>query len=144
MLGPRLTAVTLGVRDIAASAKFYEELGFRRKLRKTGDEIAFFDAGSLALILWDMSKLAEDEGLAGQSPAAFRGAALAWNCPGPAEVDAVLAKAVKAGAGLLREAGKTDYGGYRGYFADPDGHAWEVVHAPGFDFTFDGRLILPD
>ena len=54
------------------------------------------------------------------------------------------ARAVGAGAKPLRQPGKTDYGGYRGYFADPDGHVWEVVQAPGFDFTDDGRLILPD
>ena len=74
----------------------------------------------------------------------FRGATLAWNCATPAEVDEIFAKAVQAGAGLLRKPEKTDYGGYRGYFSDPDGHAWEVVQAPGFTFTADGRLILPD
>jgi uncharacterized glyoxalase superfamily protein PhnB len=60
------------------------------------------------------------------------------------EVDAAFAKALAAGASSLRKPGKTDYGGYRGYFSDPDGHCWEVVRAPGFAFTDDGRLILPD
>ena len=65
-------------------------------------------------------------------PQAFRGTTLAWNCATPAEVDAAFAKAVAAGAKPLRPPEKTDYGGYRGYFSDPDGHVWEVVQAPGF------------
>ena len=68
----------------------------------------------------------------------------AWNCVTAAEVDAAFAKAIGAGASLLRKPEKTDYGGYRGYFSDPDGHTWEVVQAPGFAFTKDGRLILPE
>ena len=80
----------------------------------------------------------------GARPQAFRGATLAWNCKTPAEVDAAFARAMAAGAKPLRKPEKTDYGGYRGYFADPDGHVWEVVQAPGFAFTDDGRLILPD
>ena len=76
-------------------------------------------------------------------PKAFRGSTLAWNCATFAEVDAAFARAVAAGATPLRLPEKTDYGGYRGYFSDPDGHAWEVVQAPGFGFGADGGLILP-
>lgn len=141
----KLTAITLGVRDLRASARFYEALGFKRKLRATGDEIVFLDGGGVVLALWSWDKLAEDTRVAAQPrPPAFRGATFAWNCATPAEVDAVFARAVKAGAGVLRAPEKTDYGGYRGYFSDPDGHAWEVVQAPGFTFADDGRLILPD
>ena len=142
---PKLTAVTLGVRDVPASARFYEALGFTRKFRATGDEIAFFDAGGVVLALWDWDKLAEDSVVSSQPrPLTFRGATLAWNCATPAEVDAAFAKAMAVGAGLLRRPEKTEYGGYRGYFSDPDGHVWEVVQAPGFTFTADGRLILPE
>ncbi|MCX7312050.1 MAG: VOC family protein [Hyphomicrobiales bacterium] len=141
----KLTVVTLGVRNVAASARFYEALGLTRKVRSTGDEIAFFDAGGVALALWSWDKLAEDAVLSSQPrPQTFRGATLAWNCATPAEVDAAFDKAIAAGAGLLRRPEKTEYGGYRGYFSDPDGHAWEIVQAPGFAFTDDGRLILPD
>lgn len=141
----KLTAVTLGVRDLPASARFYEALGFKRKFRATGDEIVFLDGGGVVLALWDLDKLAEDSGLPAQlRPRTFRGATFAWNCATPAEVDAVFAKAAEAGASLLRRPEKTDYGGYRGYFSDPDGHVWEVVQAPGFTFTEDGRLILPE
>jgi len=142
---PSLTVVTLGVRDFAASVRFYETLGFVRKMRKTGDEIAFFDAGGVVLALYRWKDLAADAKLAAEpEPAAFRGMTLAWNRASPQEVDAGLARALKAGATLLKPAQRTDYGGYAAYFADPDGHVWEVVQAPGFSFTGDGRLVLPD
>ena len=145
MSKPTLTAVTLGVRDVPASARFYEALGFTRKFRATGDDIAFFEAGGVALVVWDWKQLAEDAAEDDEPrPKTFRGTTLAWNCTSPAEVDAALAKALAAGARLLRKAGRTDYGGYRGYFADPDGHCWEVVRATGLELTDDGRLILPD
>jgi catechol 2,3-dioxygenase-like lactoylglutathione lyase family enzyme len=140
---PVLTVITLGVRDFAASVRFYEALGFERRVRATGDKVAFFDAGGVVLGLWHWSLLAEDEALPAEPVSAYRGASLAWNCKSPAEVDAALARAMAAGAKLLRQPDKTDYGGYRGYFADPDGHAWEVVHAPMFPLSADGRLVLP-
>jgi predicted lactoylglutathione lyase len=142
---PRLTAVTLGVKDLRASTAFYETLGFLRKLRATGDEISFLDGGGVVVALWSWNKLAADACLAAEpAPRSFRGTTLAWNCASPAEVDAAFAKAVAAGAKPLRQPEKTDYGGYRGYFSDPDGHAWEVVQAPGFVLTAEGRLTLPE
>jgi predicted lactoylglutathione lyase len=147
MTGPaaKLTVITLGVRDVPASGRFYEALGFKRKVRATGDEIVFLDGVGLVIALWDWNKLADDAIVEGEPrPQTFRGATLAWNCASPAEVDAVFAKSVEVGGKILRGPDKTDYGGYRGYFADPDDHVWEVVYAPGFGFTDDGRLILPD
>jgi len=145
MTKPTLTAVTLGVRDVAASARFYEAVGFERKFRATGDDIAFFEAGGVALVVWDWKQLADDAMEEDEPrPVTFRGATFAWNCATPEEVDTALDKALAAGAKLLRKAGRTEYGGYRGYFSDPDGHCWEVVQAPGLNLTDDGRLILPD
>lgn len=142
---PCLTVVTLGVRNVPASAAFYERLGFERKFRATGDEIAFFDAGGLVLALWDWTKLGNDAALpAKPQQQIFRGLTLAWNRRTRPEVDEGFIRAIRAGGTLLRAPEPTYYGGYRGYFADPDGHVWEVVTAPGFDFTEDGRLILPD
>ena len=142
---PTLTAVTIGVRDVSASAGFYERLGFTRKLRTTGDEIAFFDAGGLVLAVWDWSKLGADAALPVQPmPKTFRGSTLAWNVRTREEVDEAYKHAIQVGGAPLRAPEPTDYGGYRGYFADPDGHVWEIVTAPGFGFTDDGRLILPD
>ncbi|HET9717257.1 MAG TPA: VOC family protein [Pseudolabrys sp.] len=141
----KLTAVTLGVRDLPASLRFYEALGFKRKYRATGDEIAFLDGAGVVVALWDWNKLAQDCAMpAGDQHGGFRGATFAWNCITPAEVDAAFALAEKAGARVLRRPEKTDYGGYRGYFADPDGHIWEIVQAPGFGYTEDGRIILPE
>jgi predicted lactoylglutathione lyase len=142
---PRMTAITLGVRDPSASARFYEALGFIRKFRATGDEIAFIDAGGVVLALWDWQKLANDAQLSAEAaPTTFRGSTLAWNCRTDDEVDAAFARALAAGAKALRRPEQTDYGGYRGYFGDPDGHVWEVVRAPGFKFDASGALILPD
>jgi len=151
---PRLTVVTLGVRDVRASTRFYEALGFERKFRATGDEISFIAAGGVVLALWSWDKLAADAGLAdgpapqgflrGATLEGFRGATLAWNCATPAEVDTAFAAAMAAGGRLLRQPENTDYGGYRGYFADPDGHVWEIVQAPGMALTEDGRLVLPE
>ena len=142
---PRLTVVTLGVRDVAASAAFYERLGFERKVRGSGDEIAFIDAGGLVLALWDWSKLAADAVVPEKpAPQTFRGSTLAWNLRTREEVDEAYKHAISVGGQPLRAPEPTDYGGHRGYFADRDGHVWEIVTAPGFDFTSDGRLILPD
>lgn len=140
---PRLTVVTLGVEHVARSAAFYQALGFERRLPELGDRIAFFDTGASYLGLYPWHLLAEDAAQPDRPrPAGFRGATLAWTCWSRSEVDAVLAFALERGARLLRAAGPTDYGGYRGYFADPDGHAWEVVTAPGFVLRDDGRVEL--
>jgi len=140
---PRLTAVTLGVRDVPASARFYAALGFARKFPETGDEIAFFDAGGLLLAVWDWEKRALDAAQATEPrPAAFRGTTLAWNCGSREQVDAAYAHAIGTGATPLRAPSATDYGGYRGYFADPDGHVWEIVQAPGMTVGADGRLVF--
>jgi catechol 2,3-dioxygenase-like lactoylglutathione lyase family enzyme len=142
---PRLTAVTLGVRDFQASLQFYEGLGFTRKLRSTGDQIAFLDAGGVVLALYRWDRLAEDAALESAPVAAgFRGTTLAWNCASRAEVDAAFVRALAAGARLLKAAQATSWGGYSGYFADPDGHPWEIVHVPGFAFSPAGQLLLPD
>jgi predicted lactoylglutathione lyase len=141
---PRLTVITLGVADMRASIRFYEQLGLSRRMRGTGEEVAFFAAGGVILALFPWDQLAADADLSDEPPQAFRGSTLAWNCASRTEVDAALAHALNVGAKLLKPAGETSYGGYRGYFADPDGHCWEVVVAPGFELTADGRVRLPD
>jgi catechol 2,3-dioxygenase-like lactoylglutathione lyase family enzyme len=141
----RLTVITLGVRDMRTSIAFYEALGFARKFRATGEEVAFFETGGAVIGLYPWSKLALDAALPDQPrPIAFRGVTLAWNCRTTDEVDAVLAFAVASGAVVLKAAHRTDYGGYSGYFADPDGHPWEVVVAPGIEVGDDRRVHLPD
>jgi uncharacterized protein len=141
----RLNVVTLGVLDFARSVAFYEGLGFERRMKSTGDAIAFFDAGGMVLSLFRWDELAEDAKVAAEPrPPAFRGMTLAQMCRTDAEVDALMTKALAAGATLLKTAENTSFGGYSGYFADPNGHVWEAVRAPGFAFTDDGHVSLPD
>jgi uncharacterized protein len=142
---PRLTVITLGVSDIRASIAFYDALGFSRRLKATGEAVAFYDTGGPVLALFHWDQLAADAALPDKPrPTTFRGITLAWNCRARAEVDAVLAFAVDKGAALLKAAHETDYGGYSGYFADPDGHPWEVVVAPGIEVGEDRRVHLAE
>jgi uncharacterized protein len=138
-----LSLVTLGVSDLAKSTAFYEALGFRRKSRGA-DGVAFFEAGGVILSLWPTGELAKDAEIAFANPDGFRGMSLAWNCTSVSEVDRALARAIGAGATLIRSARTVFWGGYTAYFADPDGHLWEVAHNPHFPFSADGRLLLPD
>ena len=141
----RLSLVTLGVSDLARSVRFYGDLGFVRKARATGEGVAFFDAGGVVLSLYPWNALADDAVIAPEPrPKAFRGSALAWNCASPEEVDDAMARAMKAGARLLKKPANVFWGGYSGYFADPDEHPWEIAHNPFFPLTQDGRLILPE
>ena len=142
---PRLTVITLGVSNMRASIAFYEALGFVRKFRATGEAIAFFDTGGTVLALFPWNQLAQDVTLPeNPRPQAFRGMTLAWNCRNAEEVDRVLDFAVSKGASLLKPAHTTDYGGYSGYFADPDDHPWEIVVAPGIEVGDDRRVHIPD
>jgi len=141
----RLTMITLGVSNMRASIAFYEALGFTRKFKVTGEAVAFFETGGTAIGLFPWDQLAQDVTLPEHPrPQAFRGMTLAWNCNSPEEVDSVLDFAVSKGASLLKPAHKTDYGGYSGYFADPDNHPWEVVVAPGIGVDEERRIRLPD
>lgn len=141
-----VSLITLGVIDVSRAARFYEALGFERKMRAAPEsEVAFFDAGTLALSLYRLDGLAIDAGFSAEArPSEFRGFSLAWNCESTGEVDAVMALAAKAGARLLTAAKKAEWGGYHGHFADPDGNIWEVAHNPHFPLSAEGRPALPD
>lgn len=137
----RVSLITLGVHDVARARGFYEALGWR------GQQVAdtvFFQAGGLAVVLWGRDALAEDAGVDDTGGDGFRGIALAHNVGSRAEVDEILDRVAEAGAAIARPASATFYGGYAGYFADPDGHLWEVAHNPGFTLAEDGSLVLPD
>jgi len=124
----RLSLVTLGVGDVAAARTFYARLGWREAAASI-PRIAFFDLGGFALALFGRDDLAADVGV-GAAGEGFRGVTLAHNVASPTAVDATLADAVAAGGRLVKPAGATAWGGYSGYFADPDGHLWEVAHNP--------------
>ena len=111
--------------------------------QQAADGVGFFQAGAMSFAVWPADELAKDANAAAGPPPAFRGVALAWNCRSQAEVDAAIERARIAGAhACAKRRRKTFWGGYAGYFADPDGHLWEVAHNPGFPLTDDGRLSL--
>lgn len=142
---PCLTVITLGVTDMARSIRFYDALGFARRMKATGEQVAFFDAGGVILGLYPWDKLAADATLSDQPrPEGFRGTTLVWNCASRSDVDAAMAHALGCCARLIKQPHETFYGGYSGYFADPDDHAWEVVCAPGIEVGANGRVTLPD
>jgi len=139
---PKVNIVTLGVADVAASRIFYQRLGFVAS-PAGNDEIAFFNANGIVLAIFGHAALAHDAGLPAQAQPAFRGVSLAWNAASEAEVDAIIAHAVACGARLLNPPQKVFWGGYSGYFADPDGHLWEVAFNPFFPLSAEGRIELP-
>jgi predicted lactoylglutathione lyase len=138
-----LSLVTLGVSDLKRSIAFYEALGFTRKAQGA-EGVGFFQAGACVFAVWPTDELAKDAQVAAAPAPAFRGVALAWNCRSEDEVDAVVDRARLAGGKVTMSPQKTAWGGYAGYFADPDGHLWEVAYNPGFPLSEDGRLTLPD
>ena len=138
---PRLSLVTLGVVDVAASRRFYEALGFIASTDSNAS-VTFFDAGGVVLALYGRGPLAEDAGVEDSAPG-FSGVTLAHNVRNEAEVDRVLAEAVSVGARLVKPGQKVFWGGYSGYFADPDGHLWEVAYNPFFPLDAEGRVQLP-
>ncbi|NGO43170.1 VOC family protein [Streptomyces ureilyticus] len=137
----RISLVTLGVSDVTRSRTFYEALGWRGQ---EVEETVFFQAGGLALVLWGREKLAADCGLTDGTATGFGGIALAHNVRSDAEVDALLTAAERAGATITKPAVTNTIGFYSGAFTDPDGHAWEIAHNPGFHLAEDGSLTLPD
>ncbi len=128
---PRISIITLGVSDLARSVKFYRDgLGLPTTF-KEGEGIAFFQLKGTWLAVYPWDELAADASLP-PDRAHFGGVTLAHNVAGKAEADAVIAQALAAGATLLKPAADTFWGGYSGYFADPDGHPWEVAWNPYF------------
>lgn len=125
----RLTLVTLGVQDLARARRFYEEgLGFAATA-DSNDDVRFYDVGGVRLGLWSRRLLAAEIGEQARG-SGFRGFSLAHNVASREAVDAVLADALRAGASKVRPAAAREWGGYSGYFADPDGFWWEVAHNP--------------
>jgi len=146
-----LSVVTLGVANIAVSRKFYETLGLCAS-RDSNAQVAFFDANGVILALFGRDALAQDalaQDVLAQDAGAenvapgFSGVTLAWNVAGETEVDSCLARAEHAGARITKPAQKAFWGGYHGYFADPDGHLWEVAYNPFWPLDALKRPQLP-
>ena len=144
-MDPRISLVTLGVSDLARARRFYEDgLGWPAS-QMSNDTIVFFQAGGLIVSLYGLDDLARDANLEQvRDDRAFGGIALAHNLPERGDVDRLLEDARRAGAEILKPAHDTFWGGYAGYFADPDGHVWEIAWNPHFPLADDGSVRLPD
>ena len=139
----RISLITLGVRDLARARQFYESgLGWKPSTAGNDDVVFFQLAGGLALGLFSRKSLAEDAHISDVG-SGFGGITLAQKLESKAEVDRVIATAVAAGGTLLKAAEDVFWGGYSGYFADPEGHAWEIAWNPFFPLTEDGGITLP-
>ena len=137
----RVSLITLGVQDLARASRFYETLGWRRT-EAGNDKVVFLQGEGLVLSLFGLSDLADDAGLSAAPLPRFRGVTLAINLSSEAETDRLFALALKAGAEAVKRPEKVFWGGYSGYFADPDGHLWELAHNPFFALDAAGRLDL--
>jgi catechol 2,3-dioxygenase-like lactoylglutathione lyase family enzyme len=139
-----VSLITLGVRDVAASTRFYRSLGFQLSPASVEGEVSFFRTAGALLGLYGADDLRRDAMVdLAAAPGAFRGVTLAVNVGSPDEVDTSLAVAESAGAAITKPAQATDWGGYHGYFADPDGHLWEIAHNPFWPLGADGLPQLP-
>ena len=126
----RLSIITLGVSDLAAAKAFYlDGLGWSA-VDQPADGICFIQMPGMALALYPLDKLAEDIGTTPLAAASMGAVTLAHNTRSEAETDSILALAVASGATLIKPAEKVFWGGYSGYFADLDGHLWEVAYNP--------------
>ena len=136
----RVSLITLGVADLARSRAFYEHLGWTTRAAPD-DDVAFFQAGGLVVALWGRAELAADSVVA-DDPGSWGGITLAHNVRSPEEVDAVLDEVAAARGTIQRPGAATFWGGYSGYFADPDGHVFEVAHNPGWSIDAAGHVSL--
>jgi hypothetical protein len=132
-MDPRISIITLGVSDLQRSIRFYRD-GLGLPMKENGDQIAFFTTMGTWLALYPWEALAEDAQVDAEG-SGFRGFALAHNVGSKAEVDQLLQEALKAGARVIKEAQDVDWGGYSGYFSDPDGFLWEVAWNPFFEIS---------
>jgi catechol 2,3-dioxygenase-like lactoylglutathione lyase family enzyme len=137
---PRISIVTIATDDLDRAVRFYEGMGLKRNAAIT-EGVAFFQMGGVILGLFPRKDAEADSGVTfGMGPAAVY---LAYNTRSDAEVDAVLAAAEKAGGKIVKPAGRAFWGGWYGYFADADGHVWEVAHNPAFPIDAAGNISLP-
>ena len=137
----RLSIITLGVRDRDAMTDFYETVIGFENVGPPG--MTMFNMGGFILGLWEADKLADDAGQTARPAEGFRNAALAYNARSIEEVDEIFARLTEAGVEITKAPHKAFWGGYSGYFADPEGNAWEVAFNPFWTFDEAGRVILP-
>ncbi|WGV15235.1 VOC family protein [Fuscovulum ytuae] len=142
MTPQRITLITLGTRDLPTARAFYARFGWQEHL-DSQPGVAFFQLHGQALALFGLTDLAKDQGRP-DAPLGTGAVTLAQNFATEAEVDTAFAAALAAGATALKAPEKVFWGGYSGYWADPDGHVWEVAMNPFWPLSADGTLTLPD
>ena len=139
---PRISIITLGVSDLEKSYQFYTALGFPTS-KKPEDGIVFFKTSGVCLALYPIKDLAKDISVdMDPNRSGFSGVTLAHNTKSKTEVDAVLALAKKAGGKIEKPAQDVFWGGYSGYFSDPDGNLWEIAYGDCWEFNEDGSLVI--
>lgn len=141
-LVPRITMVTLGVSNVAEATAFYERLGWKRS-SASQESVTFIKLRGTVLGLFSRASLAEDAGVENTEPG-FSGVTLAHNLDSEAEVDAAFDFALSCGATAVKKPEKVFWGGYSGYFADPDGHLWELAYNPFSPLDAEGQMTLPE
>jgi uncharacterized protein len=146
MMEPRISVITLGVSDLEKSFHFYRDgLGFPTKMTPEGGIVLFATSGT-RLFIYPYDKLAEDFGLSlskgDNRRGSFSGFTLGHCVRRKEDVDAILSQAEKAGGKIVKGARPTSWGGYSGYFADPDGYLWEVAYAEQWKFNPDGSVVV--
>ena len=139
-LPSRVNLITLGVSDVAASTEFYERLGWK-KSTASNEHVTFFHSNGTVLALFGRAALADDAQL-DLVKDGFGGVTFAQNFDSEQEVDAAFTHAMACGAKSLKQPQKVFWGGYSGYFADPDGHVWELAHNPFMPLKFREALLL--
>lgn len=139
MMEPRVSIITVAVDDLDLMAGFYRSMGFKR--HRIDDGVAFFQIGGVIFALFPRSSAEKDAGIRfGEAPSRVY---LAYNTRTDFEVDAVLAQAERAGGSIVKPAGRAFWGGWYGYFADPEGNIWEIAHNADFPIDADGNISLP-
>ena len=137
----RISLITLGVADLPRAVAFYEDaVGWKPEPGPPG--VVFFDLNGVVFALWPHDDLAKDMGVAADTVPAYRGYALAHNARSESEVDAIFTQLETKGARIVKQPQKTFWGGYSGYFSDPDGHTWEIAHNPFWTIRKDGRVSM--
>lgn len=136
-----ISFITLGVSDLPRSRAFYNALGWVES-PASQPSVAFFQVGNIAFALFAREDLADDAGVSAVG-SGFPSFALAHNVPNENDVDRLIAEAVAAGGKLIKAGERAAWGGFRGYFADPDGFLWEVCHNPFFPLDENGYIVLP-
>lgn len=140
---PRISMITLGVADVSTATAFYQRLGFMRS-SASNDNVTFFHMRGTVLGLFGRDALAADAAVEPTVPQGFEGVALAHNLGSRDEVDAAWDFAVGCGARPVKKPHEVFWGGYSGYFADPDGHLWELAHNPFMQLDENDHMTLPE